>query len=198
MIAEQIPLVLQQARNLKRWCTPFTSSASLAVNEQGPSIGAYGSFNPYPDLKKMRWEHFFSRHDLFVFTAETLKNLLKDANLQSLSMITDLDYFIIDEVHHTTKNHPFNILMDTSILKMMKGENGSIDSQAKQPRILAVTATCGGKMDVNQSTAHLQTLCENVDCKLFSQVKTPPLPCASAYSFPLPPQRRVQLLLVHH
>ena len=162
-VAENIPLVLQQARNLKKWCTPFQSTATFPVNAQvvGPSIGAYGSFNPCPDPEKTSWEDFLARHDLFVFIPETLKNLLTKGKV-SLSMF---EYFVIDEAHHTTKDHPFNVLMNSVV---MPGRASS-DQGLKQPKILAVTATVGGKMDLEQSLAHLHNLAANVNSAVFSE-----------------------------
>ena len=167
VVAEKIPLVLQQARNLKKWCTPFQSIATFPVDAQvvGPSIGAYGSFNPCPDPEKSSWEDFLARHDLFVFTPETLRNLLKKWNIQALSMF---EYFVIDEAHHTTKHHPFNFLMEFVVV--LGGDRASSDQGLKQPKILAVTATVGGKMDLEQSLAHLHQLASNVNGAVFSEV----------------------------
>jgi hypothetical protein len=155
--------VLQQARNLKKWCTPLQSTATFPINAQvvGPSIGAYGSFNQCPDPEKTSWEDFLARHDLFVFIPETLKNLLTKGKV-SLSMF---EYFVIDEAHHTTKDHPFNVFMNSVV---MLGRASS-DQGLKQPKILAVTARVGGKMDLEQSLAHLHNLAANVNSAVFSE-----------------------------
>ena len=95
-----------------------------------------------------------------------LLNLIRDAKLPSLSMF---DYFVIDEAHHTIKSHPFNKIMD--FLKGPRPDgSGSSNSQLKRPKILAVTATVGGKSDQEQSFAHLQTLAKNVNCTVIVKV----------------------------
>ena len=162
MIAEQIPLVIQQAKNLKMWCTPFTSTAAFALGSgtQGPSVGAYGSFNPVPGMcngdKSSQWRDFLSSNDLFIFTPATLVNLLLAVNPHDFK----LDYFIIDEAHHTVKEHPFRTLM-AYIEKS--------GHKAERPRILGVTATIGGSLDLNRSEGHLKELAKNLDCEVFSE-----------------------------
>jgi hypothetical protein len=163
MIAEKVPHVIQQARNIKKWCTPFESTAAgftLSSGMQGPSVGAYGSFNPVPGMrhvdKSCQWRDFLSSNDLFVFTPATLVNLLVTTNPQLL----EIDYFIIDEAHHTVKDHPFKILM-TRI-----GRSGP---EAKRPRILGVTATISGRLDLDRSEEHLKDLAKNLESEVFSE-----------------------------
>ena len=163
-----IPLALQQCRNLKKWCTPFDSSSRFAQEDRlkGPNIGVYNSNNPYPDLTKSSWTEFIERHDLFVFTPAMLLNLIRDAELTSLNMF---DYFVVDEAHHTDKDHPFKKNMDFLKEPGLAG-NGSSDSSLKGPKILAVTATVGGRSDQEQSFAHLQTLADNLNSTLIKAV----------------------------
>ena len=166
MIAEKCPLVIQQARNLKIWCTPFASTAALALGSgtQGPSVGAYGSFNPVPGMcngdKSCHWRDFLSTNDLFVFTPATLVNLLLAVDPQELG----IDYFIIDEAHHTVKDHPFRTLMKY-IEKTQSGQ------KAKRPRILGVTATIAGRLDLSRSEEHLKELAKNLECEVFSEYR---------------------------
>lgn len=168
LVADRIPLVLQQARNLKKWCKPFDSSAKDGRDDKckGPNIGSYHSNNPYPDMTKSGWTEFLERHDLFVFTPAMLSNLIRDAELTSLNMF---DYFVIDEAHHTIKSHPFN-----GIMMFLKGPrpagSGSSDSQSQRPKILAVTATVGGRTDQEQSFKHLQTLADNLNSTVIIKV----------------------------
>ena len=85
---------------------------------------------------------------------------MEKAKVENLNLIENLERFMIDEGHHTTKDHPFKILMNTFIKRSVS--NGM--------RILAVTATPGGKMDEEQSIAKLQALRKDLHCDIFSKV----------------------------
>ena len=152
-----IPLVLQQARNLKKLCTPWDPSSKTL----GPHVAAFGSFNPVPKLtNREEFSSFLEKYHLFVFIPDALLNLLSSAGMQTLEGV---DLLVIDEAHHTDKDHPFHEVVR------------KIDpSSSAAPRILAVTATCGGKTDEQQTQAHLKRLAENLhNSEVFSHVSWP-------------------------
>ncbi len=169
MLAENIPLVLQQTRNLKRWCTPVEAppvAANCAQGEAqmrlGPSVGAFGSFNPPPEMTSIEdWSAFLEKHHLFVFTPMILVNLYTKLHKKAgLRGFPGLDLLVIDEAHHTMQEHPF-----TKVVQVASEADGV-------PQILAVTATCGGKSDVVQTLAHLNRLSKNLcNSEVFSQVR---------------------------
>ena len=120
-------------------------------------MAAFGSFNPAPNLtNREQFSSFLGRYDLFVFVPDVLLNLLSSAGMQHLEGV---DLLVIDEAHHADKDHPFH--------KVVR----KIDrSSSAAPRILAVTATCGGKPDEQQTEARLKGLAETLcNSEVFSQ-----------------------------
>jgi len=168
VLAETIPLVLQQARNLKRMCTPFGALPIAADSAQGdaqiklgPSVGAFGSFNPPPQMTSSDdWAAFLKKHHLFLFTPMMLLNLYESLHERAgMEGFPGVDLLVIDEAHHTYNGHPFHKVVQVA------------SEAADAPQILAVTATCGGKSDVEQTLAHLSRLTENLhNSEVFSQV----------------------------
>lgn len=120
-------------------------------------MAAFGSFNPAPNLtNRGQFSDFLSKYDLFVFVPDVLLNLLSSAGMQHLEGV---DLLVLDEAHHAVKDHPFHAVVR------------KIDqSSSAAPRILAVTATCGGKPDEQLTEAVLKRLAETLhQAKVFSQ-----------------------------
>ncbi|CAH1788621.1 unnamed protein product [Owenia fusiformis] len=102
--------------------------------------------------------------DVVFMTAQVLVNTLKSGRLK----ITDLDFIIIDECHHTTKGHPYNVIMQEFYLQ--EKERQPIEGRGSLPQILGLTATLGvGENE--RPIDHCINMCANLDCKSVTHVR---------------------------
>ncbi|KAH3742767.1 endoribonuclease Dicer 3 [Pelomyxa schiedti] len=111
------------------------------------------------------WNLTISTTDVVVITAGSLKNELKK-NPQLLSAVSLL---ILDECHHTTKDHPFNEIM---------GERHNIfDHGFPAPDILGLTASLASGDTLGETLVQVLRMCGNLravvvtaDTSSFSQL----------------------------
>ncbi|CAH1788622.1 unnamed protein product [Owenia fusiformis] len=102
--------------------------------------------------------------DVVFMTAQVLVNTLKSGRLK----ITDLDFIIIDECHHTTKGHPYNVIMQEFYLQ--EKERKPVSGRGSLPQILGLTASLGvGKNE--RAIDHCVTMCANLDCNSVTHVR---------------------------
>ncbi|XP_033100025.1 probable ATP-dependent RNA helicase DHX58 isoform X2 [Anneissia japonica] len=94
-----------------------------------------------------------------MITAQILVNALHKKEVD----VSDFDLLILDECHHTTQEHPFNIIMRTYLMKKKEGAS-------PLPIILGLSASLGVGKDHNASS-HIITLCANMDVTVVSHVR---------------------------
>ncbi|XGW22997.1 hypothetical protein V3C99_005329, partial [Haemonchus contortus] len=73
--------------------------------------------------------------DIVVMTPQILLNMLKSIRQDERLYVCDFSLLIFDEVHHCTKDHPYNILMQTIH-----------DYQGPKPQTMGMTASLGAGM----------------------------------------------------
>ncbi|KAK5967418.1 DNA RNA helicase domain containing protein, partial [Trichostrongylus colubriformis] len=73
--------------------------------------------------------------DIVVMTPQILLNMLKSIRQDERLYVCDFSLLIFDEVHHCTKDHPYNILMQTIH-----------DYQGPKPQTMGLTASLGAGM----------------------------------------------------
>jgi hypothetical protein len=86
VVAQEVSLVLQQIEVLLRSCKPFKTDEN--GGKKGPSGGAFGSFNPVPN---MTWPDLLKKYDIMVYTPQTLINLLDAKEMHGRQVLMCLD-----------------------------------------------------------------------------------------------------------
>ncbi|KAK6033070.1 DEAD/DEAH box helicase [Ostertagia ostertagi] len=77
--------------------------------------------------------------DIVVMTPQILLNMLKSIRQDERLYVCDFSLLIFDEVHHCTKVHPYNILMQTIH-----------DYQGPKPQTMGLTASLGAGMPLTE------------------------------------------------
>ncbi|WAR30873.1 DDX58-like protein [Mya arenaria] len=108
------------------------------------------------------------RRDIFVVTAQIFLNALRAKKIESVG---DFSLIVVDECHHSNKQHMYNEIMSRYIdLKLRE----NVDS-SQLPQIVGLTSTLGvgGRTEWDQGLNHMKKLMANMDAKFLCTVKTP-------------------------
>ncbi|XP_030538472.1 endoribonuclease Dicer homolog 3-like isoform X2 [Rhodamnia argentea] len=122
----------------------------------GLQVGEYYGAKGIDKWNVKTWEKEISEHDVLVMTPQILLDALRRAflNLDTVSLM------IIDECHHTTKNHPY-----TKIMKEFYHKS------SKKPKIFGMTASPVSCRGVS-STVHCDGQISELESILDSQIYT--------------------------
>lgn len=139
-IVERIHIVDQQAMYLQR-------------NLQGYQVGQITG----DDDEKTSLSALSETNDIVVMTPMVLVNALK---IEPDVLFRNVSLLVLDECHHTDKDHPYMQIMDAYLKQKLKG-NG----QTSLPRVLGMSATLGlgPRITAVQAQHHVLTLCANLD-----------------------------------
>ncbi|XP_063041102.1 probable ATP-dependent RNA helicase DHX58 [Engraulis encrasicolus] len=101
--------------------------------------------------------------DVVICTAQILQNALTNMEEGKHADLTDFTLLIIDECHHTNKDHTYNKIMAQYVKSKMKGER-------RLPQILGLTASpgTGGGRTIENAVKHVLEICANLDSIIVS------------------------------
>ncbi|KAF8036139.1 hypothetical protein BT93_C1979 [Corymbia citriodora subsp. variegata] len=122
----------------------------------GLQVGEYYGAKGIDEWNVKSWEKEISERDVLVMTPQILLDALRKAFL-NLDMVS---LMIIDECHHTTKNHPY-----TKIMKEFYHKS------SKKPKIFGMTASPVSHKGVS-STVHCDGQISELESILDSQIYT--------------------------
>lgn len=125
-------------------------------NHTGLQVGEYCGAKGIDEWNVKIWEKEISEHDVLVMTPQILLDALRKAFL-NLDMVS---LMIIDECHHSTKNHPY-----TKIMKEFYHKS------SKKPKIFGMTASPVSRKGVS-STVHCDGQISELESILDSQIYT--------------------------
>lgn len=114
IILSTVPLVSQQGKVIEN-CTQL-------------KVGKYTGEMNVDSWDKNAWEQQFNEYDVLVMTHQILLNNLMHGFMKPSS----INLLIIDECHHTKKNHPY--------MKIMQEIEGMRDID-RRPRVMGLTAS---------------------------------------------------------
>ena len=100
-------------------------------------------------------------NDIVVMTPMILVNALRESDPQI--KLSDALLLVLDECHHTEKDHPYMKVMDIYLKQKLCCKDGAV--KAALPRVLGMTATLGaGSVSTpRDAESHVLTLCANLD-----------------------------------
>ncbi|XP_041634574.1 probable ATP-dependent RNA helicase DHX58 [Cheilinus undulatus] len=103
------------------------------------------------------------RSDVVICTAQILHNAMINMEETKHVELSDITLLIIDECHHTTKEHTYNQIMACYVEKKLKGEK-------PLPQILGLTASpgTGGETILYKAVEHVLQICSNLDSAIVS------------------------------
>lgn len=134
-----------------------TDALSLIVKDSDAAgqraVGGIGETSRLSDYMK--------NYDVTVLTAQILVNCLQNKEMT----LIDIDLLIMDECHHTTLSHPYNVIM----LEYLKIKKES--PRRKLPQIIGLTASLGVGTSADDPLGHYIRLCANLDCDLITHVR---------------------------
>lgn len=134
-----------------------TDALSLIVKDpEAAGLRAVGGIG-----ETSRLSEDMKNHDVTVLTAQILVNCLQNKEMT----LVDIDLLIMDECHHTTLSHPYNVIM-LEYLKLKKES-----PRRKLPQIIGLTASLGVGTSGDDPLGHYIRLCANLDCDLITHVK---------------------------
>ena len=88
-------------------------------------VGKYTGDMNVDAWDRATWETEFNKHDVLVMTHQILLNNLKHAFIGP----NNINLLILDECHHTSKNHPYKKIMEL------------IEESGFKPRVMGLTAS---------------------------------------------------------
>lgn len=105
-------------------------------------------------------------NDIVVMTPAILVNALKERDPQV--KLSDVSLLVLDECHHTEKDHPYMQVMDF----YLKQKHADTGSKGNLPQVLGMTATLGvGSVSTpKDAESHVLTLLANLDSPELVQV----------------------------
>ena len=96
----------------------------------------HGEMAPTQNIFLQKDNEHFRATKVFVFTAQTLLNLLKKGTLS----IKQFRMLIFDECHHTDSKHPYNMIMIMYLIEKVKHRKAP-NYQIKLPQIIGLSAS---------------------------------------------------------
>ncbi|CAG8741190.1 35674_t:CDS:2 [Gigaspora margarita] len=133
-----VPLVFQQANVIKANC-------DLKVRHVCGEMGV--------DLwSEKEWRNNFENYDVLVMTAQIFLNILRHGFI-SLSQVNLL---VFDECHHTSKKHPYNLIMREFYDRC---------PEESKPKIFGMTASPVNTRSALHSASHLE---HNLNARVFT------------------------------
>ncbi|GBB92187.1 hypothetical protein RclHR1_01980012 [Rhizophagus clarus] len=133
-----VPLVFQQSGVIDANCD---AAVKHFCGEMGVDL-----------WKEETWKKNFENLDILVMTAQIFLNILRHGFI-SLSQVNLL---IFDECHHTSKKHPYNLIMK---------EFYNRSPEEKKPKIFGMTASPVNTRSAIHSASHLE---RNLNAKVFT------------------------------
>ncbi|XP_074552224.1 ATP-dependent RNA helicase DHX58 [Halichoeres trimaculatus] len=105
----------------------------------------------------------FERSDVVICTAQILDNALTSTEETKHVELSDITLLVIDECHHTNKEHVYNKIMASYVEKKLDGEK-------RLPQILGLTASpgAGGEKFLLGAVDHVLQICANLDSAIVS------------------------------
>ncbi|GAA5805026.1 hypothetical protein HPULCUR_010539 [Helicostylum pulchrum] len=145
-LVERVPLVFQQFNVLESNCDARIEKLCGEMNVDTWS--------------KQKWLDIFDSSDICIMTAQILRDVLKRGFLS----LDRVNLLIFDECHHTTKGHPYNLIMYEFYHRM----------EGPRPKIFGMTASPANKANVIKSIViHIfSTLEKNLDAKVYTAIQT--------------------------
>lgn len=103
------------------------------------------------------------KSDVVICTAQLLHNAMMDTDEDRHLELSDITLLIIDECHHTHKDHTYSKIMRCYVEKKLK-DDGPL------PQILGLTASpgTGGKKTLDKAVEHVLMICANMDSTIVS------------------------------
>ncbi|XP_033827295.1 probable ATP-dependent RNA helicase DHX58 [Periophthalmus magnuspinnatus] len=98
-----------------------------------------------------------------VCTAQILYNAMINEDEDRHAELSDITLLIVDECHHTHKDHVYNKIMRCYVEKKLNNEG-------PLPQVLGLTASpgTGNKKVLEEATEHVLTICANLDSAIVS------------------------------
>ncbi|XP_034567100.1 probable ATP-dependent RNA helicase DHX58 [Notolabrus celidotus] len=105
----------------------------------------------------------FEKADVVICTAQLLYNAMTNTEETKHVELSDITLLIIDECHHTNKDHVYNKIMACYVEKKLEGEQ-------RLPQILGLTASpgAGGETILFRAVEHVLQICANLDSAIVS------------------------------
>lgn len=135
------------------------------TNEFFPHLGQ--EYRVIPVTGDSEEKDFFGKvlreWDVVICTAQLLHNAMNDTEEDRHVELSDITLLIIDECHHTNKDHVYRKIMRSYVEKKLKDE-------WPLPQILGLTASpgTGGKKMLETAVEHVLTICANMDSAIVS------------------------------
>lgn len=134
-------------------------------NEFGKFLGQH--YEVLPVSGDSEEKDFFGKvlrkSDVVICTAQILYNAMINTEEDRHVELSDITLLIIDECHHTHKDHTYNKIMRCYVEKKVKNEG-------PLPQVLGLTASpgTGGKRVLEPAVEHVLTICANMDSAIVS------------------------------
>ena len=141
-LVDRVLLVLQQSEYLKK----ELSQVMIENPKRGRRAIRIGAV--CGEMKKLEHGARIYEHDLLVITADCYRNHLNNGTLR----FDDVCLIVLDEAHHCNKEHPYNVIIKKCYL----------DSQRHRPKILGLTASPAGEINLERTVKKMQRLLLNL------------------------------------
>ncbi|CAG8495182.1 4853_t:CDS:2 [Diversispora eburnea] len=137
-----VPLVFQQAEVLKSNCS---FNIKKFCGEMGVDLWS-----------EKQWAKYFEENDVLVMTAQIFLNILRHGFIS----LKQVNLLVFDECHHTSKKHPYNLIMREFYDRC---------PEEQKPKIFGMTASPVNTRSNIHSASHLES---NLNAKVFTASDT--------------------------
>ncbi|RHZ72154.1 hypothetical protein Glove_245g9 [Diversispora epigaea] len=137
-----VPLVFQQAEVLKSNCS---FNIKKFCGEMGVDLWS-----------EKHWAKYFEENDVLVMTAQIFLNILRHGFIS----LKQVNLLVFDECHHTSKKHPYNLIMREFYDRC---------PEEQKPKIFGMTASPVNTRSNIHSASHLE---HNLNAKVFTASDT--------------------------